>query len=147
MTYNEFVGMPADLLQQIWHKVDDVQLKWTVCLNTVPELGERVQTSVRNNTEASIIRYSQAKGELDALFARYDKAVQDIRDFLYENLSPDEADVLDWRYCGDKSNQQIAELKNLSYSGASSKIYRADRKAMEIYDMLQKRKKNEDLST
>lgn len=135
MTYNEFVGMPADLLQQIWHKVDDVQLKWTVCLNTVPELGERVQTSVRNNTEASIIRYSQAKGELDVLVDRYDKAVKDIRRFLYENLSADEADVLDWKYCGDKSIQQIADLKNLSYSGAANKIYRADRKAVKIYEL------------
>ena len=135
MTYNEFVGMPAELLQQIWHKVDDVQLKWTVCLNTVPELGERVQTSVKNNTEASIIRYSQAKGELDVLVGCYDKAVKDIRRFLYENLSADEADVLDWKYCGDKSIQQIADLKHLSYSGAANKIYRADRKAVKIYEL------------
>lgn len=134
MTYNEFVSQPVDLLTKIWHKVDDVQLKWTVCLNTVPELGERVQTSVRNNTEACILRYAQAKGELDALFYLYDKAVKDIRKFLYDNLPADEADVLDWKYCGDKSIQQIAEIKVLSYSGAASKIYRAERKAMKIYD-------------
>lgn len=135
MTYNEFVSRPAELRIRLQHKMDDVQLKWTVCLNTVPEMSERVQSSTRNTTEACIIRYTQAKKELDDLLKEYDDAVAEVRSFFYRNLNYDDADVLDWKYCGDKSIQQIADMKEISYSGAANRIHRADVKAVRIYKM------------
>lgn len=133
MTYNEFVIRPIILKGKIDHQVEDVSFKWSICLNAVPELSERVQSSIHNTTEASILRYAQAKAELDRLQGEYDKAVADVRLFLYTNLRREDADVLDWKYCDDKSIQQIADLKNLSYSGAASKIYRADFRAAEAF--------------
>ena len=134
MTYSEFITRPTILKGKIEHQAEDVAFKWSICLNTVPELSERVQSSVHNTTEASILRYTQAKAELDRLQGEYDKALADIRLFLYTNLKREEADVLDWKYCSDKSIQQIADIKDLSYSGAASKIYRADFKAAEAFE-------------
>lgn len=133
MTYKEFITRPMILRGKIEHQAEDVAFKWNICLNTVPELGERVQSSIHNTTEMSILRYSQSKAELDRLQGEYDKAMADIRLFLYANLKHDEADVLDWKYCSDKSIQQIAEIRNISYSGAANRIYRADSKAARIF--------------
>ena len=135
MTYMDFVTRPIILRGRIEHQAEDVAFKWGVCTNVVPELGERVQTSVHNTTEASVLRYAQAKAELDRLQGEYDKAMADIRLFLYTNLRQEEADVLDWKYCSDKSIQQIADIKEISYSGAANRIYRADAKAKKAYDL------------
>lgn len=133
MTYKEFITRPMILRDKIEHQAEDVAFKWNICLNTVPELGERVQSSIHNTTEMSILRYSQSKAELDRLQGEYDKAMADIRLFLYANLKHDEADVLDWKYCSDKSIQQIADIRGISYSGAANRIYRADSKASRIF--------------
>ena len=131
--YRSFIERPVYLKGKIEHQAEDVAFKWGVCLNAVPELGERVQSSIHNTTEASILRYAQSKAELDRLQGEYEKAVADIRLFLYTNLKRDDADVLDWKYCSDKSIQQIADIKEISYSGAASRIYRADAKAAKAY--------------
>lgn len=138
MTYREFVTRPIFLRGKIEHQAEDVAFKWAVCLNVVPELGEKVQSTIHNTTEASILRYVQAKAELDRLQSEYDKAMADIRLFLYTNLRHEEADVLDWKYCSDKSIQQIADIKEISYSGAANRIYRADTKARRTYELGQK---------
>ena len=134
MTYNEFVTRPIVLRGKIDHQVEDVSFKWSICLNAVPELSERVQSSIHNTTEASILRYAQSKAELDRLQGEYDKAIADVRLFLYTNLKLEEADVLDWKYCGDKSIQEIADIKDISYSGAANRIYRADLKALRVFE-------------
>ena len=135
MTYNQFIRRPGTLKRLIEHKVEDVQFKWNVCVGAVPELGERVQTSVKNSSEASVIRYADAKKELDQLQGRYDAAVNEVRDFLYAQLNAEEADVLDWKYCADKTTSEIAKIKSLSYSGAANKVRRADIKAARIYNL------------
>lgn len=136
MTYQMFVEKPMILKGRIEHQAEDVAFRWSICLNAVPELSERVQTSINNTTEAAVLRYAQSKAELDQLQGEYNKAVAEIRLFLYANLKHDEADVLDWKYCSDKSIQQIADIKEISYSGAASRIYRADAKAAKIYNKL-----------
>ena len=135
MNYYAFVSRPTELRIRMEHKMEDVQFKWTTCINTVPQMGEKVQSSLKNSTEASIIRYTEAKAQLDALAEKYDKAVSDVRAFLYECLDLDDADVLDWKYCGGKSIQDIADLKEISYSGAANRISRAEAKAMKAYKM------------
>jgi hypothetical protein len=135
MTYNQFVRRPGDLKRCIEHKIEDVQFKWNICIGVVPSMDEKVQTSVKNTSESSILRYADAKKELDHLQRSYDAAVDEVREFLYEELKADEADVLDWRYCGDKSIGEIAEIKSLSYSGAANKVRRADMKAAQIYNL------------
>lgn len=134
MTYNEFVNKPVVLRGRIEHQAEDVAFKWNICLNAVPEMSERVQSSIHNTTEASILRYAQSKAELDRLQGEYEKAMADIRLFLYTNLKREDADVLDWKYCSDKSIQQIADIKEISYSGAASRIYRADAKASRVFE-------------
>lgn len=136
MTYYKFVSRPEMIRMKIEHQAEDVAFKWSICLNAVPELSERVQSSIHNTTEASILKYAQAKAELDRLQGKYDEVVSDVREFLYSNLKVEEADVLDWKYCNGKSIQQIADIKEISYSGAASKIYRADAKANRIFEKI-----------
>lgn len=133
MTYEEFINKPLDLMQKIEHKAEDVMFKWTLCLNTSPGLSERVQTSPSNTSDLKVIRYAQAKKELDDLQEEYDSACDDVRDFLYANLKLMDADVLDWKYCNGKSVKEIAEIRNITYSGAANRISRAEARARSEY--------------
>ena len=75
----------------------------------------------------------QAKKELDDLQEEYDSACDDVRDFLYANLKLMDADVLDWKYCNGKSVKEIAEIRNITYSGAANRISRAEARARSKY--------------
>lgn len=133
MTYEMFINRPLELRQKIEHKVEDVQYKWTLCLNTTQGLSERVQTSPTNTTEVRIIRYAQANKELTDLQTEYDEACESVRDFLYGNLDIGDADVLDWKYCNGKSISDIADIRGITYSGAANRISRAETKARQKY--------------
>lgn len=133
MTYEQFINRPLELIQKIEHKVEDVVFKWTICLNTTQGLSERVQTSPSNTSDLKVIRYAQAKKELDDLQEEYDSACDDVRDFLYANLKLMDADVLDWKYCNGKSVKEIAEIRNITYSGAANRISRAEARARSKY--------------
>ena len=133
MTYEQFINRPLELIQKIEHKVEDVAFKWTLCLNTTQGLSERVQTSPSNTSDLKVIRYAQAKKELDDLQEEYDSACDDVRAFLYANLKLMDADVLDWKYCNGKSTKEIAEIRNITYSGAANRISRAEARARSKY--------------
>ena len=133
MTYEQFINRPLELIKKIEHKVEDVAFKWTLCLNTTQGLSERVQTSPSNTSDLKVIRYAQAKKELDDLQEEYDSACDDVRDFLYANLKLMDADVLDWKYCNGKSVKEIAEIRNITYSGAANRISRAEARARSKY--------------
>lgn len=133
MTYEQFINRPLDLMQKIEHKIEDVQYKWTLCLNTTQGLSERVQTSPSNTTEIRVIRYAQANKELTEMQGEYDAACEKVRDFLYSNLDLGDADVLDWKYCNGKSISDIADIRNITYSGAANRIGRAEAKARRKY--------------
>lgn len=133
MTYEQFINRPLELIQKIEHKVEDVAFKWTLCLNTTQGLSERVQTSPSNTSDLKVIRYAQAKKELDDLQEEYDSACDNVRDFLYANLKLMDADVLDWKYCNGKSTKEIAEIRNITYSGAANRISRAEARARSKY--------------
>ena len=138
MTYEEFINRPLDLMQKIEHKIEDVAFKWTLCLNTTQGFSERVQTSPSNTSDLKIIRYAQADKELIALQGEYDEACEDVRSFLYGRLDVQDADVLDWKYCHGKTISQIAEIRGMSYSGAASRISRAEARARSKYSDLRR---------
>ena len=136
MTYAQFVARPQELERRIEHKIEDVQLKWSLCSNTVPELKERVQTSTQNTTELSIIRYAEAKDELDRMCEELDYAREELRKFLYANLKEDLADILEWRYIDGKSIKEVAKIRGFSYDTMRNKFSSADRQAESRYNKL-----------
>ena len=138
MTYEQFINRPLDLMQKIEHKIEDVQYKWTLCSNTTQGLSEQVQTSPSNTAELRVIRYTQANNELTNLQGEYDAACESVREFLYGNLELGDADVLDWKYCNGKSINDIAEIRNLSYTGAASRISRAETRARSKFSDLRR---------
>ena len=133
MTYEEFINKPLDLMQKIEHKIEDVQYKWTLCLNTTQGLSERVQTSPSNTSDLRVLRYIEANKQLTELQGEYDDACAEVREFLYGTLDMQDADVLDWKYCNGKSINDIAEIRSISYSGAANRISRAETKARKKY--------------
>lgn len=133
MTYEQFINRPLELIQKIEHKIEDVQYKWTLCLNTTQGLSERVQTSPSNTSDLRVIRYAQANKELTEMQGEYDAACEMVRAFLYDNLDLGDADVLDWKYCNGKSISDIADIRNITYSGAANRIGRAEAKARRKY--------------
>ena len=136
MTYIQFVGRPMRLKRMIEHQIEDVELKWAICQTTTAQLGERVQTSVTNKTEASYLKYADSKKKLNELSDEFDEARTEIRAFLYENLEPSDADVLEWKYVEGKSLQEIAQIRSMTYQSMKNKAAKADRKAKRCYQAL-----------
>lgn len=133
MNYDQFMNRPLTLKTRIEHKVDDVQFKWNVCQNTTATISERVQTSPANTQETSYLRYISAKKELDELCIEYDKVCDGVRAFLYDELEPDEASILEWRYVQGKSAQEISAITGVTYDAARARLSRAGKKASRIF--------------
>lgn len=129
MTYSDFINRPLDLMQRIEHKIEDVQFKWTLCLNTIQGDGEKIQKSLTNTAEVRVLRYAEANRELTDLQEEYDASCANVREFLYGCLDVKDADVLDWKYCSGKSIADIAEIRGMTYSGMASRISRAETRA------------------
>ena len=134
MTYNQFINRPLMLRTRIDHKIDDVAFKWSVCQNTTATISERVQTSPANTQETSYLRYIEAKKELDELCTKYDDVCDAVRDFLYGELTPDEASMMEWKYVQGKSAQEISAITGITYDAARARLSRADRKARKIFE-------------
>ena len=133
MTYNEFVKRPNRIRRKISHKIEDVMFKESICMRSTTPLGDRVQTSPSNVTEASYIRYIDAKNELNALALALELAQEEVRDFFYNNLSFDEADLLEWRYIDGKTPQEIADKMGTTYEATRQRLKRANEKARRKY--------------
>ena len=102
-------------------------------MRTTSTLGERVQTSPSNSQEIAYIRYIDAKNDLNELAAELEAAQTEVRDFFYENLSFDEADLLEWRYIDGKKPQEIADRMGTTYEATRQRIKRANEKARKHY--------------
>lgn len=137
MTYNEFVRQPLALRRKILHKIEDVRLKESVCMKSTTSIGERTQTSFSNTTEISYTRYIDAKNELDQYMDVLEQVQGEVRLFLYDNLPPDDADALEWKYIDGKSPQEIADIIGVTYDAMRAKLSRADKKARKSYNSSQ----------
>ena len=133
MTYYEFVRRPRTLRRRVLHKVEDVRLKEVACMSTTASFKERVQTSPVNSTELSYIRYIDAKNELDKLMEDLRVAQDEVREFFYDNLCQDYANLLEWKYIDDKRLQDIAVIEDIAYQTAKNKISKAEKKARMIW--------------
>ena len=129
MTYNEFVKAPSRLRRRLLHKADEVALKWEICTKSTPSLTEKVQSSPENTSERTRISYIEAKRELDDMMAMYDKASDEVKTFLYDNLNMIDADILEWRYVDGKTVQEIADIMGVAYQTAKNRLSSADKKA------------------
>ena len=133
MTYEEFVNQPLILRRKIKHKIEDVALKESACMQNTSQLKERVQSSVDNSTERSYVRYIDAKNQLDDMFSDLEIIQDEVRDFLYGNLSPEDADILEWKYIDGKRPRDIAYEVGMNNDAMRQKIKRADAKARTKY--------------
>ena len=110
MTYNEFITRPYRIWKRIMHKSDEVIRIEAICMKSTQVFGERVQSSFDNSQERNYIALVEAKRELNELMDEHKKAQDEVREFLYDNLSINEADLLEWKYIDGKSIKDIAEL-------------------------------------
>ena len=133
MTYNEFVKRPNRIRRRISHKIEDVMLKESICMRNTSSLGERVQTSPSNTQEVAYLRYIDAKNDLNDLAAELETAQTEVRDFFYDNLNFDDADLLEWRYIDGKTASEIADKMGTTYQATWQRIKRANEKARKKY--------------
>lgn len=133
MTYNEFVKRPNRIRRRISHKIEDVMLKESICMRTTTTLGERVQTSPTNTQEISYLRYIDAKNDLNELATELELAQTEVRDFLYDNLNYDDADLLEWRYVDGKNLTEIADKMGMAYQTVKNKMSVAEKEARRRY--------------
>ena len=103
-------------------------------MRTTASFGERVQTSPSNTQEKNYLRYIDAKNDLNELVDEFEIAQSEVRDFLYGNLSFDDADILEWRYIDGKTPQEIADKYGATYQATWQRIKRANEKAREKYN-------------
>lgn len=133
MTYVEFVNRPLEIYSRIAHQVEIVQRLENICLNTTTTLGEKVQTSRQNTQEKKYAALADARHKLNKMTGDLIDICDEVRDFFYENLSYDDADILEWKYINGKSIGEISIITNTSYSGTATKISRAEKKAKKAY--------------
>lgn len=134
MTYYDWVRRPLYMRRRIEHKIEDVRLKESACMKSTSEMGERVQTSLDNSTEIRYTRYIDAKNELEDLFDKLAGLQDEVRDFLYNNLNADEADLMEWKYIDGKTAQQIADKYGITHDATRARMSRIEKKLKKVYN-------------
>ena len=135
MTYKDYVERPMRLQRKLKHKIEDVQLKLTICQATTSGISDdKVQTSAHNRTEDSYMRYIDAKRELNALAEELEETRKDVRAFLYSAISEIDADLLEWRYIEGKSASEIADMFGVTYDATRQRIKRANKQARDFFE-------------
>lgn len=133
MNYNEFVTQPIAVWRRILHKRDEVAKLEEICLIANSQLGERVQSSIENRKEKSLVAYAQSKNELNEMIDELMVVQAEVREFFYECLEIDEADVLEWKYVNGKSIKDIADILGVEEQTARNKVCQYDKKARKLY--------------
>ena len=133
MTYDEFVTRPLVIWRQILHKSDEIARLEGLCLRTTVSFGERVQNTVENTREKNLVALSQSRAEMDEMIADLMQVQAEIREFLYDCLKVEEADVLEWKYINGKSVKEIAETLDIEEQSVRNKISRCEKKARSKY--------------
>lgn len=137
MTYKEFVNKPLMLRRKVEHKIEDVQLKWTICQSATANMdGEKVQGSFQNRTENSLLMYIDAKRELDELAGELEESRDAVRSFFYDNLTERDADILEWRYINGRNLKEIADIVGVQYQTMKNQMSEANRNAYSKYQLL-----------
>lgn len=133
MTYNEFITRPYRIWKRIMHKSDEVIRIEAICMKSTQVFGERVQSSFDNSQERNYIALVEAKRELNELMDEHKRAQDEVREFLYDNLSINEADLLEWKYIDGKSIKDIAELLHEQEQTVRNKASKYEKKARNIF--------------
>ena len=131
--YDEFMNKPLALYSRVEHQAEVVRRLENICMSTTNQMGERVQTSRQNTQEKRYVVLADAQKKLDEMASDLMKACDEVREFLYSNLSHEDADILEWRYVDGKSLIEIAEIQGLSYQTVKNRMSEADREARRRY--------------
>lgn len=135
MNFDEFVNQPQRIDVRISHQLQVAEKLKDRCESATAVYSEvRVQTSRENHHETWLIKYIDSKKKLTALMEEYDKAVEEVRSWLYDNLPPNEASLLEYRYCDGLLNPEIADLEQKAEQTIKNKMSRYIRKARDIYN-------------
>lgn len=143
MDYDEFVSQPQMIDDRISHQLQVVE-RWKSKVESVTAvLSEvRVQTSPENKREIWLAKYIDSQQKLTVLMEDYDRACDEVRTWLYDNLPPNEASLLEYRYCDGLRNPEIAEVERQAEQTIRNKISVCIRKARVIYNANSKTLKN-----
>ena len=106
---------------------EEVIIRQSRCERTTINYGEEyIKTSRYDSVTKNILELDEARKKLEKLYQEYFDTIEEIREFMYENIPIKQADVLDWRYCHVMPVDRIAEKKKMSKTG----VYQACSRAM-----------------
>ncbi len=135
MDFDTFVNQPQIIDIKIQHQLQIIERQRSRVESVTAVFNEiRVQTSQENTREIWLTQYVDSKQKLTDLMEEYDRAVEDIRNWLYDNLSTDAASLLEFRYCDGLKNLEIAELLHMAEQSIKNKMSRSVREARTKYN-------------
>lgn len=135
MDFDTFVSQPQIIDTKITHQLQVVERQRSRVESVTAVFSDiRVQTSPENKREIWLTQLIDSKKKLSDLMEEYDRATNEVRSWLYDNLSMDAASLLEFRYCDKLKNSEIAELVHMAEQSVKNKISRTIREARTIYN-------------
>lgn len=135
MTFDEFIRRPQTIDNRIQHQLAEAERLRDLCDRvTAIYGGEKVQTTNENRREIWLTKYADSKHKVTELMEQYDDAVGDLKAWLYANMEFTAAATLEYRYCDNMTNKEIAEITGYAEQSVKNKVSKAIRKARELYE-------------
>lgn len=126
MNFDSWINRPSSLMEQIQDAEEEVMRCQSRCERTTINYGEEyIKTSRTDSVTKNILELDEAEKKLDTLYQEYFDTIEELREFIYENLPRKQADVLDWRYCHVMTVEKIAEKKKMTKTGVYGACSRA----------------------
>lgn len=136
--YREWIERPQQIDALCKEALQDVKELRDICEHATSTINPvHVQCSKENKTENNIMEFLTAKEKLVELEIRREQAANELREFIYSNLSNEDASILDWRYCNCKTCAEIAKILGISDSAVRGRVNRASKKLQTIYSKKQ----------
>lgn len=134
MNFDEFMQKPQSLNIQIQHQLEEAERLKTLCEHATTVYSDmRVQTSHENKHEIWLTKYIDSKQKLTALIEQHEEAADAVKDWLYQNMSIEDASLLHFRYVDGLKNREIADRLHYTEQTVKNKISKAVRAAKAEY--------------
>lgn len=135
MNFDEFMQKPQSINILIQHQLEEAERLKTLCEHaTVVYSDVRVQTSYENKHEIWLTKYIDSKQKLTDLIEQHEEAADAVKDWLYLNMSIEDASILQFRYVDGLKNREIAERLHYTEQTVKNKVSKAVRTARAEYE-------------
>ena len=135
MDFDTFMGQPQTIQDRISHQLHKAERLKNQCEAATVVYGDiKVQSSGENKRELWLTKYIDSKRELTDLMEEYDRVTEEVRSWLYENLSGEAASMLEYKYIDGLKYPELAEAVHYAYQTTRTKMSHYIREARALYE-------------